>query len=446
MRDNAVQSQESRVKREQGTMVARLLAAALFSFPLQTVGAMLFGYPINPSFVALALLSLVIFFRPLRLQPNWQIAAALVLWAAGTTIATGNYLSLRSLGVFAILLLPTVVDFPAVAKITAAKWFLRGGILNLALVALDGLRLWLHLPQLDTLTSLIMPGSVEEMDLRYAGFPRIKALFLEPSYCALYLAFLVIFLDIAPAEILSARKRKVLRVLFIGALLLCRGMTGLVVLGAYAAVHLALCLMRMWLRPRLSRKMVVAGGAAILLIISAWVWSDKLAVVENSMVFPQRLEHTAFALTNPGGDNSSEAERLGALAISVAYVAGGSVEQVLAGEGFNSAKEWVSKTYAGQGGGWALGFIANTFSSVLLGTGLVGLALYLLYVRTLRPRAVLGDRRVAFVCYFWAWILAHFATGGLIGYFLWGLLYVYLFLMPVSSHAKAPYAVARTQP
>jgi hypothetical protein len=421
------------------TIITFLLATALFAFPLQTVGVTLFGYPMTIPVVALGLLSLVLLFRPVRLKPNWKIAAALIIWAAGSTIATGNFLSLRSLAVFVILLLPTVIELPEAARGEAVKWFLRGGILNLALIAADAARTWMHLPQLDTIVPIIMPGSIEEMDFRYAGLARIRGLFLEPSYCAMYLAFLVIFLDVIPAGMLSPTKRKVLRLLFVGGLLLSRGMAGFVVIGAYAGFHLAMLLFKFSLRPRLTRRMLIAGAATPFLIASLWVWSDSLGSLESSMVVPERLEHAAVALFSPTSDNSSETERLGTIAISEAYVAHASVEQALAGEGFNSAEEWVSRTYAGVGGGWAEGLIANAFSTILLGSGLIGFVLYLLYIRTLTPWAnAVKDRRFAFGCYFAAWILAHFATGMLIGYFLWGLLYAYLALIPAATSPQQP--------
>lgn len=415
-------------------IITFLLSTALFTFPLQTVGVALFGYPITIPIASLALLSLVLLFRPLRLKPNWKIAAALVIWAAGSTIATGNFLSLRSLAVFVILLLPTIVELPECARTAAVKWFLRGGILSLALVAVDAARTWMHLPQFDTMIPVVMPGSIEEMDFRYAGLARIRGLFLEPSYCAMYLAFLVIFLDIIPAGMMSPARRKLLRVLFIGGLLLSRGMAGFVVIGAYGGFHLAMLIFKFCIRPRVTRKMLLAGAAIPFVIASLWVWSDSVGSLESSMIVPQRLESAAAALFSPTSDNSSETERLGTIAISEAYVAGGSIEQAMAGEGFNSAEEWVSKTYAGVGGGWAEGLIANAFSTILLGSGLIGLVLYLLYIRTLTPWAnTVKNRRFALGCYFAAWILAHFATGMLIGYFLWGLLYAYLVLLPTAT-------------
>lgn len=422
-----------------------LTCAALFTFPLQAVGFTVFGYPITPTIIALALLGPALLLRPISLRPCWKIALIVILWSAGTAIATGNFLSLRSVAIFAILLLPTAIDAPSETGKRAVTWFLRGGVLNLCLVALDFARLRLHLPQLNTLVPLIMPGSIDEMDLRYAGFPRAKALFFEPSYCSMYLAFLVIFLDLLPDGAMTPRKRNVLRLLFIGALLLSRGMAGFVILAAYGAIQLIRYIYARFIRPILigDRPRVSWRSAAIgvvIVVAAAILWLSVGQSFERSALVPQRLKEIVAAFGDLASPATSASERLGAISITANYLAGASLEQAMAGEGFSSAEQWVALTYAGRGGGWALGRVANMFTAVLLGTGLIGFALYLLYLAALRPSraAIPGRASFAAVCYFGGLLVAHFAAGILIGYFVWCLLYVYIFVLSTDFAERRP--------
>jgi len=405
-----------------------LAALFAFTFPLSAFGVMVGGYPVTLPFIALVLLAASMLFASLRgrkIRANvscWFVV--FVVWAALGAVAKGEIRSLLSVAVLTLVGFPLLTSLEREADVTSVlRWFVRGGLATLPVAAYElvgGLLSW---PKL----AAVLPFALISNTERIGSLERTMATFPEPAGYAIYLVFVLGVLELF-GEAQVAPGRKVLyRIAFLAALATTLSLSGVVLLAVLYGSRLVLELERTVAHgsvplPRLAGGLALAGAVGCGgMILAALGGGDVRAY------FTKKLQSDLVYGASQSVLSTSVGSRLSGPIVVAAYWRHAGTSGIVSGTGFNAYEDELREMFA-----WAVGSTAekgsvpNVFVAVLLGTGVVGVALYVGFVLSLRPRRWAGDARMRWAsATFVAWMVAHFATGQLVVYPLLG--YAYLF-------------------
>lgn len=238
------------------------LAAFFFTFPLESVGVDVVGYPMSLPFVCLLAVSgLVVLQGEFRLLPL-VTGGAFLVWALATNVGSSPLESfIFSVAVLFIIWIPLMkrLDVSGVREL-AVKWFIRGVFLSFLFVYYDLFINMFGWPPL----SEVLPFFGEQRTREIGGILRVKAAMTEPAYYAVYLSFVYVVVD---RELGNAWTRRFLKLHVVGALLLAQSLSGISLLLFYlslkAVFHIRRSLDREYLgglRGRLARPRSVLAG------------------------------------------------------------------------------------------------------------------------------------------------------------------------------------------
>lgn len=324
-----------------------------------------------------------------------------------------------SLSLLFCLMLPLFVIVPILdLRSYCQKWFLRGQYLNWGICLIGLLLQIVGAPSLGSLIPLMVPQRTTPL---LAGLLRINGLMIEPSFLAIYLVFGYIVNEYVPQR---QGQRDIARVVFVGLLLLTGSLSGLSLWLLYLGLMflerfgkiLWFCRIQKTTAFRGVRVGLVTVGLMLLL---ALVGGQNLgSVFWEYLVY--RWDRVVLFLRT-ANFYSSEGVRLSAIPIAFQYLKEGH----LFGEGYSNVEQWlVAYTWL------ADGKIHNIYTYLLIAFGLPGVVLFLALLFVVVRSA--GRRN------FWAlivWVVAGFATGHLIIYYLWG----YLFLFTLADQQPRGY-------
>ncbi len=393
-----------------------------FTFPLQIIGITVQDYPLTLPFCLWMLVSLLTLLRG-RLN-LFRVAAmyAFVAWAVFGIFVHSDMGPLVPLGVFIVFFLPLLTDVEATAinRETAIRWFLAGGVLSLLFVVYNLLRDRVGLPYLQDLSPLF----IDQRSYSVGKLLREYASFEEPSYYAHYLVFLMFGADLlSPKKI--AWKLELLKATFFIALLLTFSVSGFILLIFYVAARLV----QLATLPNISLIKTVSRLYTLILLVFAGMVFLFVALPETfSDYVGYRVQRIGLYFAEDQ-TNSSEGSRIESNVVLFEFIEKEGLLPGLVGRGFNNYETWLRANYSL--GTIAEGDIQNVFSVVGLGTGLVGLALYLALMLTIVPVHIIkvAERlqlRLPFTvtAYCVALAVLQFAMGHLVTYFLPGLMLI----------------------
>ena len=140
--------------------------------------------------------------------------------------------------------------------------------------------------------------------------------------------------------------------------------------------------------------------------------------VFNPLIFQillYRLNLTIISLIT-GNYYGSEGSRVNSIIIMFEYFSTG-VKEFLFGEGFTYYSNWLIERFGhDELYQFSDGQIFNTFASVGISTGAIGLFIYLIFLNSLRKSIYFNNMDILF------FIMIHFLFSRLQGYFLWSVM------------------------
>ena len=225
----------------------------------------------------------------------------------------------------------------------------------------------------------------------YEGINRIRATFTEPSYYAIYLcSLLYIFTN-------SKKPPKNHVILMI---VIC-----IILTFSFGGYLLALFIAFKTLRKKIKNLYIY-----FLLGFGIFVFNPLIF-----QILLYRLNLTIISLIT-GNYYGSEGSRVNSIIIMFEYFSTG-VKEFLFGEGFTYYSNWLIERFGhDELYQFSDGQIFNTFASVGISTGAIGLFIYLIFLNSLRKSIYFNNMDILF------FIMIHFLFSGLQGYFLWSVM------------------------
>jgi hypothetical protein len=261
---------------------------------------------------------------------------------------------------------------------------------------------------------------------------RIASTFGEPSHYAAYLVFVIMAMDFRETDIMLGDGSRKNRWPFIVALILTVSLTGYAL---YAIYRLYLwyrqsVTARRFLRIRLKWAvkpwLIIGLTACGILLVPDSIISDITKLANT------RSANLVLAIV--GGEiESSEGSRLNSMRMLADTWSDSAGIHMVAGVGFNNYSEYLEAKYVGTTGAFARGTVQNIFVAVGLGTGLVGLLLYLWFVFSLRPSKRQRVFGATVLGYYLVWFIYHLGTGHFILYTFFGYAYFMIWRSATSS-------------
>ncbi|MHB1002044.1 MAG: O-antigen ligase family protein [Armatimonadota bacterium] len=407
-----------------------LIGLFLFTFPLERFGIVIGGYPVTIPFIAISMISLMLVIYAKFKKRQAIVAISLLIWIIGSLIVTGRYSSIISVFMFIIMLIPSLSILPPNLENTAFKWLIRGSILSLVFALYDAFSTYTGAPAFQDISPLFLTQNIDQ-----GIFFRLKSTFLEPSVYAIYLAFMIIILDYIPVDYMKKWKRYLLFTLYSLALVMTLSISGWILIAIYYLTKILLRLSSILKnKVHFNAKSVMLALAGIVIIGILSVPVSNMLEINISEYAYARLFRTAQVTTQ--GNYENEGTRTNIYKVVLDYFSKTGVEGILIGEGFNSYESWLIENYSRALRSTMIeGKISNTYAVIALGSGAVGLILYLFLITSFMPLKLkrLFDYRTQYIlCYFIVWVTSQFATGTLILYYIWG--YLFIFFIIVNSY------------
>lgn len=401
------------------------MAAKLFAilFPFERVGIVVGGYPVTLPFlcallVSLASLGMCFRGRSVRRGP-FVLACIFGSWCFATAFVGG--VSTRQLAAIPLcltLMAPLMAgSWVRDLGAGAVRWFVRGALLSVAVSAYQVGASVAGLPGLGDGAPFVLPARSEWI----GKIPRLSGLFAEPSYYALYLAFVLSFVNGMSLPMYSERRLLVYRTLLMAALVATWSTTGVLLLALFYLLGRPGSregVGRGDRRLRVGNIVAASSGLGIVLLLIAATESCG----DGRDFLARRAGQVGEAVSGEVNLGTSVGIHISAPFVVREYLGTVGFARGMVGVGFGRQKEWLREHFWGSGfSALTEGRIPNTLAVLLIGTGWVGLALYLGWLWSLRPRNCAGNSlsRASWARYA-MWIVAHGATGQLLTYPLMG--------------------------
>lgn len=374
----------------------KLVYLFFLTFPAYILGINIGGYPVNIPTVILLFLGVMIFLRNRYVKITMYAYIFLILWFFLSSILQLKLVDFSlSLLFFVIVTYPMVAAIPDSFSVKKLSKYLLGGFYISLLFCLVVIVSNYYGFDVQGSMELGSPPAYLWMD-GVKELPRLKSLMLEPSYYAVYLTFIFVFID---RHQLMIRKYNLHKLFVLIALLFTFSLSGYMLFLSYFLLSYVF-------RRRIPRKWVFYGVFFLVGLSFIYVSNKKVhSVVDRVLV--TRLNNIS---RNVDEDNS-ESVRKASLIIFPKYMETSSFLKLLVGEGFSNTEAW-SKEHTGNG------LIYMVLPIVFLSSGIIGFLifmgfLFLFFIEIKQPISVLVVP-----------ILFLFVTGHFILYYVWGLFFL----------------------
>lgn len=410
-----------------GSAQARLMSIAMLLFPLTIFAIYVGGYPVSMTFLFLILTASVLVLETVMLRRIRSIftipMAAFMFWVLCSAVFASSLNSVIGAIVMCLYLL-LFCGSGWTVHTNIARHFTYSLFISIPFALFDLARSFVNLP---TLSEILHLGGTQST-YTVGNLYRVMSTFSEPSNYAIYLAFIIIINDIANEGAIY----KVIKTLALFVMLLTFSTSGITIILLYYVL-------RSLLKLRVRRLYTLA---IILIILSTTYYVPLSLDSSDTNPLIDYINKRALNIGNAFDPNTSystsESTRLGAITVVKTYVSmEGWIKALLFAEGFNNYSEWLAFEASGpQNSSFERGTVQNAFTAIALGSGIVGLLLYLANIFAIF-KYVLARYKPSWalpaIC---AWLCANFANGQIIVYPLLG----YLLLIVIAlSESKRTY-------
>ena len=387
-----------------------LLRLFLLTAPMGAFGIALGSYPLSiPAIVGVFLaLSywLAIFGNKILLAQERTLAILIFVgWMAICSSVSSQWMSFLSLGTFLFASSIIAVESPTNLRFAEVfRWIHYGGAVAIFLVLIELSLLVAGMPTMQDFLS----GGIPFADRETGAIVRVRSGFQEPSYFAIYLAILLVSLDLHGARYLPDWQRP-LALTYGGALLFTLSLTGLTMIIGY------------WVAKRIvaqvnpARSIIELIGILTIAVAMLMLIGDQHWLVSRLLSMPD----VVGMIVEGGQTTGSVATRLMAITMPAQLWSTG-LKEVLFGLGFNSYESWVVNNYYFHDFGINEGRIHNILAVFGLGGGVFGLVsgLFLFWVCSGRGAARLR------IPIFTVLLAFAFGSGSITSYLFWWVLFV----------------------
>jgi len=372
-------------------------------------GVLVGSYPMSVPAITGALLAiscwLAIFGGKLFLSARITIIVGLFVgWMAICTILSGQWSSLLSLGFFlffsSIVIVGTQTSF---RYAEVFRWLHLGGAISVLLVSIELALIVAELPSMQDYIAVGIPHGANEG----SSIVRIRAGFQEPAHFAIYLAVLLMTLDMHGRRYMPDCQKS-LAVVYAVALLLTWSLTGFMVLiGYWVAKRLAN-------RTTLARAISESFAVFAICVIVFFIIGDQHWLISRILTIPEVVP----TILEGGQTSGSVATRLMAITMPARLWSAGWDEAIF-GLGFNAYESWVASEYYFHSFGSNQGRIHNILAGFGLGGGIPGLLLGLVLFWVCSGRGVTPLKLPIFIVL----ITFAFGFGSVVSYLFWWVLF-----------------------
>ena len=388
-----------------------------FTLPFQIAGIEAGGYPFSLTVLALGALNVLLLVRG---RFSSRILAALAVFAGWCLVTAafrhppGTYL----LSWFGLILVtvPTCAIYPKQVSgeklLSAIVW---GAVASFILATYEVVVAVGVVPPFEDFLSLsIQPRTQEFLDFR-----RVKAGMEEPAHYAIYLVLIYAIIDQRQSQGASvpwSRRVKLLTPVF---LLTTLSLAGVVLFIAYLTVKVLSNLRGVYRVQSLWRSGLFLLSAPIIAVGLIYVVQIS-GLYEVVALFAARLDVVVDVVIG-GTLTGSEGSRANAIPVMIDYWSSQGWIHFFMGEGYANYSEWLVQEFGYINSvlsSFARGQINNIFAAIGISTGVVGILLYLWFIKSIfsRPNIYLPASFIA------TWLVMHFASGMLIGVLPWATL------------------------
>ena len=258
----------------------------------------------------------------------------------------------------------------------------------------------------------------------FVAYYRPQAGFAEPAHLAYYLAF-----SYAVFDHLKVKWANFLKLSCAIAIFAIGSLVGIVLFATYFLLKTITHLPKFRLSKRVLTRSILGAGASVAVLVTVVPTSFLMSMYE---VVTSRFSK-AFDAAQSGRMSGSEGSRVNTLRALFDYWGDQGYAGMLYGEGYGNISAWLSEFYAGiRWSTMAAGGVDSKFVALAISSGLVGIIFYVsLFFIIFRHFG--GSRNLAIIALF---IVANLASGGLLVYWKWHLLFV-LLLVAQRNHASA---------
>ncbi|UCU92215.1 hypothetical protein [Hydrogenophaga taeniospiralis] len=259
----------------------------------------------------------------------------------------------------------------------------------------------------------------------FIAYFRPQAFFSEPSHLAIYLAFAYVIFDMG-----NQKSGGILKSITLSSILALGSIVGYILLATYVTFIFFSSTNKINSRRTSWLSFVIA---AFLIIFFTSLPQDSFNNLLN------QIEQRFLVLTHGvsiDSIESSEGSRILAFAALPTFWIDQGISGFLFGTGYGNYQEWLIGNYYNFStfASFARGHVDNIFVVVMLSTGFIGFMFYIIFIYFI-IRTIPAPARLPVTIFFTAF---HFATGFLIQYLHWHLLFVLLSVSRTSLLNEEP--------
>lgn len=265
----------------------------------------------------------------------------------------------------------------------------------------------------------------------FVAYFRPQAGMAEPAHLGIYMAFAFAIFDQS-----KLRRRDLLKILCVVSIGLIGSMVSIALLISYVVPAYA------------SRFKLFAFRVQNYQVFGFLLFVVACLVISQSSFFQtavdtvfSRLERS-FAAFESGNLSGSEGSRVNSIRVVFDYWEAKGIEGLLIGEGYGNIEPWLIETYRDEvWSSMARGGIDSQIVAMILSSGLIGLTVYLFLLYSVFRAFNFNSRTISIASLF---LVSLFASGGLLLYWKWQLLFVLLSVTRLNSAVrKRPVRVHR---
>lgn len=397
-----------------------------FFVPFATLGPPLPGmiwitpsYFIGAALVALSLLSG-------KTNARQVTFTLLIIVFAATSMGRHDLNTyLISLAAFALATCPLFITFSNMDRFNSlVSGFIISYIITISLIIAEILSQLLGIFYIYDQLSPFRPIKIHPHNY-FVAYYRPQAAFAEPAHLGYYLAFTYVVFDR-----LKMRQRNLLQISCLAATFFTGSLVGIILIATYIGVSAVSRFLALYSnghstvgRPFLVSMLIIFPASILTL---AQFGADFLNTISS------RISRTQEALS-AGQMTGSEGSRANALRTLLDYWDDKGVAGMLIGEGYGNISSWLTETYGHlQWSTMAGGSVDSKFVAIVLGTGVIGALFYIgFFAIVFKYFKAATDMPIIAL-----FIMANLASGGLLWYWKWHLLFILLIVIRYHKSAN----------
>jgi hypothetical protein len=402
-------------------MLSRLIEWNLkfiaFTLPFQIVGIDAGAYPFSLTVLALGVLNVLLLVRG---RFSSRVLAALAVFTGWCLVTAafrhppGTYL----LSWFGLILVtaPICATYPQqISRKKLLSALVLGAVASFVLATYEVTVAVGSVPPIEDL----FPLSIQPKTGDFLGFRRVKAGMEEPAHYAIYLVLIYAIIDHGQKQNINVPWSQQVKLLTPVFLLTTLSLSGVILFTAYLAVKTLGNLREVFQVWRLWRSGLLLLSAPI--IVAGLVYTVRASGLDEVVVlFASRLDVVIDVVTG-GTLTGSEGSRANTIPVMIDYWSSQSWIHLFMGEGYANYSKWLVQEFGYLNptlSSFARGQINNIFAAIGISTGVVGVLLYLGFLKSIFSRSCI-HLPASFIV---TWLVMHFASGMLIGVLPWATL------------------------